>query len=204
MHVLAVILLVIQLKAAICNEINEDSIIAEASEPNVIQIDAYGKVSTNSDTDQLDDKRLMLEEMRLRREMSMRRRRRTDGPTIIMMPSPPAYPASEPPAYAPHQPPAADPERYAAYDSRSYPSHSKSCYVTTNVCDRSQDDAIKKTVQRTVQKSIETSVKSSLKQALVPLVEELTRRMSEEMSPSNAKKYKEDINDYAKKYIEKL
>ena len=195
---IAVILLLLQLKSVLCSDI--DNMMAEASEPNVIQIDAFGKVSTNSEPE-LDDRKLMLEEMRLRREMAMRRRRK-DGPTIIMMPSPPAYPAPEQP-YAAQQQPAPDADRYASYDTRLYPQN-KSCYVTTNICDRSQDDVIKKTVQRTVQKSIESSVKNSLKQALVPLIEELTRRMGEDLPQPTIQKYQEDMQAYTSKFVDKL
>jgi hypothetical protein len=207
MSLVVFLLLILQLKAAVSNDSLIDHMVAEASEPNVIQIDAYGKVSTNSEPE-MDDRRLMLEEMRLRREMMMRRRRQKDGPTIIMMPGP-APPASPEPVYAPSYspPPASDPDRYLPYDTKTY-GQSKSCFVTTNVCDRSQDDAIKKTVHRTVQKSIETSVKQSLKQALVPLVEELTRRMAQDLPQPlpqpEFKKYQQDMHAYASRFLETL
>lgn len=205
MSLIAVVLVILQLKAVVNNDVM-DSMIAEASEPNVIQIDAYGKVSSNSEPE-MDDRRLMLEELRMRREMMMRRKRTKDGPTIIMMPGPQQPSAPEPPVYVSHSPPPPPPpqevERYVPYDSRSY-GQSKSCYVTTNVCDRSQEDAIKKTVHRTVQKSIESSVKSSLKQALVPLVEELARRMSQELPQPEGKKYQQDMQAYATRFLETL
>lgn len=184
------------MKAAVCADM--DHVMAEASEPNVIQIDAFGKVSTNADSD-MDDKRLLLEELRLRKEMMMRRSRRKDGPTIIMMPSLSAPPPEPQFAVSASQ----DTDTRASYDSHSY-YRGKSCYVTTNICDKNQDQILKKTVQRTVQKSIESSVKNGLKQALVPMFEELTRRMSEDLPLSVVKKYQEDLHSYASKFLDRL
>lgn len=151
----------------------------------------------------MDDRRLVLEELKLRKEM-MARRRRKDGPTIIMMPSPPTYPHRPEQPYPSHPPPPSpDTDRYTPYDTRTH-AQGRSCYVTTNICDRSQDDAMKKTVQRTVQKSIESSVKSSLREALVPLIEELTRKMSHDLPQPVVHKYQEDMQDYASKFLDKL
>ena len=191
--------LMYQLATVACNS-DVDHLIAEASEPNVIQIDAYGKVSTNSDSD-MDERRLMLEEMRLKKEMMMRKRKRNNGPTIIMVPNLGVPPPQQQTDY---QPPQSEsyPDSYAS-DSKPQ-SHSRACYVTTNICDGGHDRMLKNTVQRTVQKSIEASVKSSLKSALLPIVEELTRRMGEDLPIPVVKKYQEDMQMYASKYLDKM
>lgn len=188
MTLITCVILLLLMKAAVCDL---DHMLADSSGPNVIQIDGSGRVSSHREPPELDERRLLL-------EMMMRRGRRKDGPTIIMMPPAPAEPHFASTA-------SYDTSPRASYDSHSYQPE-KSCFVTTNICDKHQDKMIQKTLQRTVQKSIETSIKNGLKQALVPMFEELTRRVTEahDLPYPVAKKYQDDLHGYASKFLDKL
>lgn len=179
MSLITCAILMLLMRATVCEL---DYILADASQPSVIQIDGSGRVTSNIEPE-LDERRLLLD--------MMRQARRKNEPTIIMAPVQLPYNAVSSQDAIPR----------VTYDSRYQ--QERSCFVTTNICDKNQDKLIQKSLQWTVQRSM---VKNGLKQALVPIFEELTRKMTEayDLPSSEARKYQEDLHGYVSVFLDRI